>query len=593
MKRLLRPKAVWALLAAGVVVAPASVAAEEAGQWLDPWDRQAVVSEYLAEFERVEPDAGFTGDVGACQAGSTSQDFRDSQLQRINWFRRMSGLSSVTENAGFSANAQHAALIMAAHGELSHYPPETWDCYSARGATAAGNSNLHLTTSGGRISPSGLNSVNSYMRDSGSNNKAVGHRTWILSPYVRVVGMGDVISGSQSDGSHYSNAMNVIEGVNWTREPVREGRGFVTWPPPGYVPAEAVWKRWSFTVVTGAGDFSGASVEVTGPEGPVALEVIHRGVGSANSLPSEGIVWEPEVVGGRAHPEPTDGDVCYAVTVSGVRVDGVLEAPYEYETCVLDLSLTEQEPTPEPPDDDGSDDTSEITPEAAQSCSQHHGFGAAPVDIAKTEDLSEVLAQAQWGYNAQIGICYLVLDEGALAILRGHSGEIPDTPGSRGDQASAERCSQHHGFGAAPVDVAKTDDLSKVLAQVYWQFNSQTGICNLVLDDLAVDLLRSEADLQESPGSQQPSETSDAPSAELAERISRVTSLAPASSEVCLSAYQGDRLVVAEREEEPLVPASLMKIVTAVAAREVMGSEATYITRVVIPPDAQIDDGTY
>ncbi|WP_419844728.1 hypothetical protein [Candidatus Poriferisocius sp.] len=61
------------------------------------------------------------------------------------------------------------------------------------------------------------------------------------------------------------------------------------------------------------------------------------------------------------------------------------------------------------------------TPEkAAQACSEHHGFGAEPVDVAKTSDGSEVLAQVSWGAN-DFGWCYLILDGQATRLLRDHS----------------------------------------------------------------------------------------------------------------------------------------------------------------------------
>ena len=48
------------------------------GPGFDVWDRDAVVSAYRAEFEREQPDPAFTGNVADCDAGTTSQPFRDS-----------------------------------------------------------------------------------------------------------------------------------------------------------------------------------------------------------------------------------------------------------------------------------------------------------------------------------------------------------------------------------------------------------------------------------------------------------------------------------------------------------------------------------
>ena len=61
------------------------------------------------------------------------------------------------------------------------------------------------------------------------------------------------------------------------------------------------------------------------------------------------------------------------------------------------------------------------TPEkAAQTCYEHHEFGAEPVDVAKTSDGADVLAQVSWGAN-DFGWCYLALDRQATKLLRDHT----------------------------------------------------------------------------------------------------------------------------------------------------------------------------
>ena len=163
-----------------------------AGPWLDTWDRAAMLSAYRAEFERVEPDPGYTGDVDGCVAGTTSRAFRDSELQRINWYRRMAGVDVVAESADSTVTAQHAALMMAAAGDLSHEPSLSWPCYSELGADGASSSNLVFGNSG-------VAAADAYVRDGGSGNEAVGHRGWVLSPYVRAVGMGAAFGSSSAN----------------------------------------------------------------------------------------------------------------------------------------------------------------------------------------------------------------------------------------------------------------------------------------------------------------------------------------------------------------------------------------------------------
>lgn len=129
---------------------------------------------------------------------------------------------------------------------------------------------------------------------------------------------------------------------------------------------------------------------------------------------------------------------------------------------------------------------------AAERCSAIHLFGAQPVDVAKTADGETVLAQASWGFGG--GICYLTLDDAAVAALRaaGPPASLPS-----GETNDSRRCFEHHRFGAEPVDVAKTADRQTVLARLSWGFDS--GICFLALDSAAIDTLRAAATPAEAP----------------------------------------------------------------------------------------------
>lgn len=291
----------------------------------DTWNRGLVFQSMHVELLRQEPAWGYTGDVIRCAAGTTSQAFRDSVIQRINWYRQMAGLGTVTEDPDLSASAQQAALIMAAHGELSHYPDSDWACFNDEGAASAGRSNLYL----GRAGTSG---IDGYIQDPGDNNRSVGHRRWILYPATLEMGTGDV-------GYPYSaNALDVTGGDRLRSRPdVREERGFVSWPPSGYVPPSVVWGRWSFSLA--GADFRESSVVVTDDSGPVQVELLVRSGGY--------IVW---AVAGDTDsnllPAPSNGDQCYAVAVSGVRIDGKTATPFEYPVCVIDPEAPDNPPVP-------------------------------------------------------------------------------------------------------------------------------------------------------------------------------------------------------------------------------------------------------
>ncbi|MEM9466685.1 MAG: S-layer homology domain-containing protein [Actinomycetota bacterium] len=321
---------VTALLASVVVAVPLASPAAAADPWIDTSDRDAVLAAWQTEFGRAEPDMGFTGDVDTCTAGTTSQAYRNSVLQRVNWYRRMAGMDTVSENATFSSHNQQAALMMSAEGSLSHSPGAGWECYTANGATAAGKSNLALGLAG-------VEAIDAYMQDFGAGNTKVGHRRTILYPQVQEMGSGDVPFGSSSWAS---NTLYVFDSHLWDARPdVREERDFVAWPPSGYVPAETVWGRWSFSLARA--DFSTAAVTVTGPDGPVSVQVLERIQSGGLIAPEAAIVFAVDGdTNSAVFDTPTNGDECYAVTISGVTMNGSPMDPFDYSTCLLDPTST-------------------------------------------------------------------------------------------------------------------------------------------------------------------------------------------------------------------------------------------------------------
>ena len=295
---------------------------------IDTWNRPLVLLSSYVEFSRDEPDWGYTGNVDQCVAGATSQAFRDSVIQRVNWYRQMAGLNPVTEDPDLSDEARDAALIMLANESLSHYPGEDWACYSSAGAASAGSSNIGLGNAG-------VSGIDAYMRDSGDNNLPVGHRRWILHPNTLQMGTGNALQA----GGHYTRTANALDVVRGDREAsrprVREERAFVSWPPSGYVSSSVVWGRWSFSLA--GADFSTASVAMADTSGAVAVEILDRD--SRAGEPA--IVW---AVAGDTNstllPAPRDGDRCYSVTISGVRVNDEIQTPYEYPVCLIDPDAT-------------------------------------------------------------------------------------------------------------------------------------------------------------------------------------------------------------------------------------------------------------
>ncbi|MCE0534708.1 CAP domain-containing protein [Kineosporia rhizophila] len=266
---------------------------------IDTGDRAAVREAVL---KRLRPALAakvkWSGSVSGCVAGKPARSTQQATLKAVNFFRAMAQLDPVTFDAGLSAKAQKAALMMDAENSLNHFPPRSWKCWSKAGAEAAGRSNLCLDCTGAA-------SVLEYMTDEGPGNTAAGHRRWLLFPFVGEMGSG-ITSGA--------GALWVIPG-----ERVRaKSPAWVSWPTPGYFPNELdPAGRWSLSASNEKIDFARAKVSVRTADGK-ALEV-RRHKPIAHGRPNYGspaLVWQ---VTGFALPTGTRSRRL-DVTVSGIRV---------------------------------------------------------------------------------------------------------------------------------------------------------------------------------------------------------------------------------------------------------------------------------
>lgn len=266
--------------------------------------------------------ADWSGDVATCVAGDTASAYKQRVMDRINYYRAVAGVpADIQLNPDFSGKSQAAALIMSANSALSHTPPTTWNCWSADGNTAAGKSNLSLGSAG-------PDAIQGYVQDRGNNNQAVGHRRWILYPQTQEMGTGDVVPPTTSGIA--SNALWVIDSHTWDVRPnVRDE--FVAWPPPGFVPYQTVYPRWSFSHPDA--DFSNAQVRMSqnGNQVPLSVHPIQPGYGE-NS-----IVWVPDGLDpasqSTAWPAPEE-DTTYLVNITGVLINGETRA-FQYEVTVF------------------------------------------------------------------------------------------------------------------------------------------------------------------------------------------------------------------------------------------------------------------
>jgi hypothetical protein len=301
-----------------------TTAPQAAGGWVDITDREAVRQLFMTgylPFQNIP--LGWTGNLAAGNAGDTSAAYKNAVIALVNFFRSLAGVPPViTLDPVTTPKAQLAALMFAANNNLSHTPPTDWIDYTADGAEAAGKSNICVDTQ----LPSRPGCIGIYMEDNGDTNAAVGHRRWIVHPQTTRMGTGDIPPGDQAHpyGANDLWVINVDE-VFAARPATRQE--FVTWPPPGFVPQQFVFSRWSFAYHDA--DLSGATVAMTrnGATIPVHLEQVKNGFGE-NTL-----VWEPTTVA--APPAVSVGDVTTHVVVSNVIINGAPQQ-FAYDVTAFD-----------------------------------------------------------------------------------------------------------------------------------------------------------------------------------------------------------------------------------------------------------------
>ncbi|MCX7015389.1 MAG: CAP domain-containing protein [Candidatus Sumerlaeota bacterium] len=300
---------------------------------INNWSRDAVINYYNTEYlASVGVPSGWTGYVPSCIAGDVSSAYRTATTRRVNYYRGMCGLPPVDNSNGVqNPNDQEAALIFSANNALSHTPPSNWACYSANGYDGASHSNIALGPGA-----AGPEAVDLYMQDPGTGNEYCGHRRWILYPPQVTMGNGSV---TPTSSFYPANALWVLgDGGLFGSRPTSPQ--VIAWPPPGFVPKNLIFDRWSFSynksVAASPNDhvnFFGATISMT--RNGVALsgivDPLYPGFNTVKGdmVGDHTIVWEPSGY------NPLDGTK-YGITINNVVIDGVARSFY-YEVYAVDV----------------------------------------------------------------------------------------------------------------------------------------------------------------------------------------------------------------------------------------------------------------
>jgi hypothetical protein len=243
-----------------------------------------------------------------------------------NFFRAMAGVpANIVFDSANNVKDQEAALMMSANTNLSHFPPNDWICYTANGAEAAGSSNLALGNAG-------PDAITAYIEDFGPNNRAAGHRRWLLYPQTETMGTGDIPEPPEQ--SHWSANAVWVADANYGGPRPATRDGFVAWPPAGYVPYLLTFPRWSFSLPNATYTGTIVTLSSNGVDVPVTLEPFTPNVGE-NSL-----VWFPTSMSPSSPalwPKPP-ADTTYTVQLQNVVLGGK-SSNFTYTVTVFDPAV--------------------------------------------------------------------------------------------------------------------------------------------------------------------------------------------------------------------------------------------------------------
>jgi hypothetical protein len=215
------------------------------------------------------PGFEWNGDAYNCDAGVIDADVHQKVEDRINYFRRQSGLGSVYLDRELNTWCQEAALVMESNKRLNHEITPKWSCFTDEAAEAAKYS---LLTEGANTTLA----VTSFFAD--NRNPSVGNRRWLLYPNGLALGHGST--------DNYCVLWALDDSGNVDSNVYKDQ--FVAWPPEGHIPKMMAFKHWSFSIDQ---DIEGASVVVRENGSMIPLKIMPTFEGYG--MPT--VAWVPEV----------------------------------------------------------------------------------------------------------------------------------------------------------------------------------------------------------------------------------------------------------------------------------------------------------
>ncbi len=153
-----------------------------------------------AALYRTQPNAD------KCQAGVLTAAARQEALDTLNRIRALHGLNAVSYDASKDNEVMQASLMIAASHTINHAPRPSTKCYTQAGAAGSKTSNLFGGLSFGQdFSQTPARNIIGWLIDKNSLDGSIGHRRWLLNPFLKTIAYGHV-----DDGKYGGAAIKVI-----------------------------------------------------------------------------------------------------------------------------------------------------------------------------------------------------------------------------------------------------------------------------------------------------------------------------------------------------------------------------------------------
>ncbi len=184
-------------------------------------------------------------DVANCKTGTLKQSEKDKMLVYLNKIRDLHKLPHFEYDNYFQDEAMEISLISVANGSLTHTPDASSYCYSQTGYNGGISTNLFL---GSGTTYSSESSVISWMND--RNQIELGHRRWIIDPFVKKIAFGRVDGTAKTGGGQYCG-MSFYYDSQTNQDLSSLQNDFVACPYGDYPPSiwDFGWSVLSFSVV--------------------------------------------------------------------------------------------------------------------------------------------------------------------------------------------------------------------------------------------------------------------------------------------------------------------------------------------------------